>query len=138
MLGIENVTEQLKKDEWLSLFSYKCPVVKLTIGYGRNIEDNGITSGEAEYLLKNDIERCYIQVYNSFKFFPELSDARQEVLINMCYNLGLSRLMSFKRMMTALTEGKYLRAADEMMDSKWARQVGIRAERLAAVMRGND
>jgi len=65
----------------------------------------------------------------------DLDEYRKNVIVNMLFNLGLPRLLKFKKMLKALREHDYERAADEMLDSKWAKQVGQRAERLAKTMR---
>ena len=66
----------------------------------------------------------------AFPWFHRLSEARQRVLVNMCFNLGLSRLMGFKKFLTAVEAGEWETAGVEMLDSKWAEQVGPRSTRL--------
>ena len=127
------VAELIKKHEGLRLKPYHCSAGKLTIGYGRNIEDNGITQNEAEMLLNNDIQNCYAECIK-FPFWNKLNEARQAVLIDMCFNIGISRLKGFKKMLAALELGAYYRAAEEMLDSNWARQVKSRATELAEIM----
>jgi lysozyme len=131
----EELEEQLIRHEGLRLFPYKDTVGKLTIGVGRNIEDNGISEKEAMYLLKNDIERCSKILQENFYFYNFLTHTRKCVLVNMCFNLGFPRLMGFKKMLAALETHDYDTAADEMEDSKWARQVKGRAVELANQMR---
>lgn len=127
--------EQLKLDEGKCLTLYQCSANKMTIGYGRNIEDNGITEEEADYLLMNDIKRVQKELRANFEWFGLIGTARQGALINMCFNLGLTRLMGFKKMLAAIEQEDYQEAAEQMLDSKWARQVGARADRLAKIMR---
>src|SRR5690554_2251827 len=69
------------------------------------------------------------------KSFDELDEVRQAVLVNMAFNLGQARLASFSRMLAAVEAKDYETAAREMLDSKWARQVGRRARELAQMMR---
>ena len=126
---------RLTKDEGLRLKPYHCSAGKLTIGIGRNIEERGISQAEALFLLRNDIETCESELRANFTFFEELSDIRQEVLLNMCFNLGISRLKQFKKMIQALDQEDYARAAREMLDSRWANQVGKRAVQLAHEMK---
>lgn len=126
---------QLKTDEGLSLTVYECTAGFLTIGYGRNLETRGITKKEAELLLNNDIEIAQQETVLVFPKLADLSKNRQAVLINMCFNLGKTGLGNFKRMLAALDAKDFERAADEMLDSKWAHQVGLRARRLANIMR---
>jgi len=113
---------------------YECSSGKLTIGVGRNLEDLGLTDGEIDFLLRNDLMRVQAELLQSVPCFRRLSETRQDVLIDMCFNLGISRLMQFQKMLTALEIGDYMEAAAEMLDSRWAKQVGIRAVRLAKMM----
>ena len=88
--------EELKRDEGVVLTLYKCSAGKNTIGVGRNVDDRGITEDESDYLLGNDIDLCVDELENNFTWYKNLSDARQRVLVNMCFNLGLTRLLGFK------------------------------------------
>ena len=124
----------IKKHEGLCLKPYQCPAGKWTIGYGRNLEDTGITPAEADTLLKNDVQRCYRECL-TLLCWKKLNETRQAVLINMCFNLGLARLKTFKKMLAALEQGYFERAAYEMLNSKWAAQVGYRAMELAELMK---
>ena len=134
MKNWQQVKNLLKKHEALSLTLYKCPAGKITIGYGHNIEDVGISQEVADLLLEQDTQIAYKQVKNAIKCFDTLNEARQYVLIDMCFNIGITKLMSFKKMLSALDKGNYKTAAKEMLDSKWARQVKSRANYLACVM----
>ena len=132
---MNKLIEQLKRHEGLKLKPYKCPAGKLTIGYGRNIEDNGISLYEAEEMLENDIYACDKELLK-FEWYSKIDEtARKAVLINMCFNLGLPRLLKFVNMINALSVYDYGLAAKEMLDSKWADQVGDRAVELAMQMK---
>ena len=133
-MDFAQVKRLLKKHEGLSLFLYKCPAGKLTIGYGHNIEDRGISESVAELLLEQDMLIAYRQVKNAVKCFERLDEARKYVLIDMCFNMGITKLMTFKKMLRALDGGDYAAAAKEMLNSKWAAQVKGRAAYLAGVM----
>lgn len=130
--------EQLKHDEGLRLKPYRCTADKLTIGYGRNLDDVGISADEAEYLFANDIKEAESELRHTFPWFEELTAVRQDVLVNMRFNLGLTRLLGFKKFLKAVELGNYETAADEMLSSFWAEQVGDRAKRLAHLMRGSE
>ena len=134
---IQPVAQLIKKHEGLRLKPYRCPAGKLTIGYGRNLDDSGISPSEAEALLYNDIQTCYAACVK-FGFWNRLNAARQAVLLDMCFNLGISRLKQFKKMLAALTRGNYENAAKEMLDSAWARQVKTRAQELAEIMKKGE
>ncbi len=125
----------LQSDEGLRLKPYHCTAGKLTIGYGRNLEDRGITEAEAEYLLENDVSEIYEDLAEIYDFFTHLSPMRKAVLIDMAYNLGLSGLNKFQNMIKAIDDNNYSKAASEMLDSRWASQVGDRAERLSKLMK---
>lgn len=123
--------------EGFSAFPYNCPSGKITIGYGRNLEDRGISKAEALKMLEDDIMHFHNKLENNFDFYFLLSENRKSVLINMCFNLGWKGFNQFKRMLAALENEDYLSAADEMLDSLWASQVKDRAEELAEMMRSN-
>ena len=138
MIDGERLIQQLTIDEGLRLRPYNCSSGKLTIGIGRNIEDIGITEEEAKYLLSNDLTRTYLELKANFDWFDYLNSYRQEVLMNMCFNLGISRLKTFRLMLAAVEMGDFHESSKQMMDSRWARQVGERAKRLSRVMNGED
>ena len=137
MKNLDKIKKLLRKHEGSSLQMYKCPEGKYTIGVGHNIEDRGISEEVEELLLQQDIEIAEKQVKNAIKCFNTLSEARQYVLIDMCFNMGITKLMTFKRMLKALDKKDYKTASKEMLDSIWARQVKGRANYLAGVMVSN-
>ncbi len=127
---MQKLIENLKRHEGLRLKPYLCSEGKITIGFGRNLEDMGISEKEAEMLLMSDIERCYEEL-DVFSWFHDLDQVRQEAMVNMLFNLGLPTFLEFKRTLKFMAEGAYSQAAVEMLDSKWANQVGDRAKELA-------
>jgi len=126
--------EQLKIDEGFRGRPYKCTAGKTTIGYGRNLDDNPLTKEEAEYLLKNDLQKVAKEA-TKLGWYADLKPERRSVIIQMIFNLGLPRFLKFKKTIQAIKDKDYNTAAIEMLDSKWARQVGQRANRLAEQMR---
>jgi lysozyme len=126
--------EQIKIDEGFRGKPYKCTAGKVTIGFGRNLDDNPLTRAEAEFLLNNDLKKVAKQA-SRFGFYQKLNTTRRAVIINMIFNLGLSRFSQFKKMISALESNDYAEAATQMLDSKWAKQVGDRAIRLSKEMR---
>jgi lysozyme len=102
---------------------------------GRNLDDVGISPDEALYLLKNDIDRCVVDVGRNIPEWKKHNDCRQNVLVEMCFNMGINRMLRFKKMLAALQKNDYATAADEMLNSKWATQVGNRAQTMAQMMR---
>jgi len=141
LLGRRTVRQQLitmlVRDEGYRPFPYTCPAGKLTIGIGRNLEDAGINHEEAVYLLRSDIERIDAALLQKVPCYIGLSEARQAVLINMAFNMGVAGLLGFKNMLEALEIGDYWTAAHEMANSMWAHQVPERARRLMDVMRSD-
>ena len=128
------LTKQLQRDEGLRLMPYKDSVGKLTIGIGRNLDDRGITEVEALSLLRNDIDIVEAEL-TKLPIYRKLDEVRQTVLANMAFNIGVPRLLKFRQTWIALDAGDYAKAADEMLDSTWAQQVGLRAVRLSEMMR---
>ena len=126
--------DQLIDHEGLELKPYQCTADKLTIGVGRNIEDRGITEDEARYLLKNDIKIVEDELLEKKAVVAGLDAVRQRVLVDMGFNLGTPTLLKFQNMWAAIEEEDFERAAEEAMDSRWAKQVGRRAERLCQAM----
>ena len=131
---INSFEDQLIDHEGLELKPYHCTADKLTIGVGRNIQDRGITEDEARYLLKNDIKIVEDELLTRQPVVAGLDSVRQRVLVDMGFNLGLPILMKFQNMWSAIENEDYHEAARQMMDSRWASQVGRRAERLAQAM----
>jgi lysozyme len=127
--------EMLKRHEGFKDRPYLDTVNVLTIGYGRNLETNPLTEDEATYLLVNDIERHERALWKAFPVAVGLDHVRRDALINMAFNLGIPRLRGFKKMWAAIEISDWPRAAAEAMDSKWARQVGRRAEEIAFMLR---
>lgn len=125
---------QIKIDEGFNGRPYLDSEGITTIGYGRNLEANPLTEEEAELLLKNDLKKVMIDCVK-LPYYSSLSADRRAVIVNMMYNLGLPRFKGFRKMNKALSDSDYQLASVEMLDSKWAIQVGDRAKRLAKIMR---
>ena len=131
--------EQLEKDEGFVSHAYQDSEGLWTIGFGRLIDQSipsaGITKDEARMLLRNNASDVVNELDEKASWWRQLPEAGQEAFANMAFNLGWPRLSRFKNMIEALKAGDYGRAADEALDSKWADQVGTRAERIATVYR---
>ena len=138
----ETLADQLIRHEGMRLMPYICPAGKLSIGVGRNLDDRGISRGEAYLMLGADISAAKADVTALLMQFRvsdhRLNDARKDALANMAFNLGRDRLAGFKKMFAALAKGDFDRAADEILDSKYARDVGARATELAEQMRSGN
>ena len=125
----------LKAHEGLELKPYRCTSGKLTIGYGRNLEDKGITKEEATYMLIQDVTETYDLLCARYGWFSELNRTRQAVCIDMAYNLGMGGFHSFKQTRRHIANHDFDLAANEMLKSKWAEQVGDRAIELSKLMK---
>lgn len=125
---------QLRLHEGVEHKPYRCTAGYLTIGVGRNIEERGLSDEEIDFLLDNDIDIAVREVKKNFDWFDELSEVRQRVVIDMIFNLGMPRFSQFKNMIAAIEAGDWEEAGVQMMDSRWAQQVGQRAERLRDMM----
>ena len=127
------LAEQLERDEGFVGHAYTDSLGFLTIGIGRLVDvrkGGGITRDEARYLLANDITRFTAVVESALPWARLLDDARHGVLVNMAFNLGIDGLLGFRKFLKALEARDFASAAVEMMDSRWAKQVGARATRL--------
>jgi lysozyme len=131
---ITNLKDQLIRDEGVILHPYIDSVGKTTIGVGRNLVDNGITIEEAMSLLVVDLARAKLAVCEALPWAVSLSEPRKAVLVNMAFNLGIHGLLGFVLTLGLVKDGRYVEASDEMLNSKWATQVGIRATRLSRQM----
>jgi len=139
MNQVNQLKKMLTRHEDLRLKPYHDTVGKLTIGVGRNLDDFGLTREEVLYLLHNDVMRVTQEVKKAFPWWLRLNAVRQNVVLNMVFNLGLSRFLGFKKTIEALEGKNWDTAAKEMLDSKWASQVGNRAKELAKMMKtGKD
>ena len=112
--------------------AYRDSVGILTIGVGRNLEDRGISASEARMLLDNDIDDC-INALATFPWFPDLDPVRQRVFVDLCF-MGIGRLRGFSKMLAATAARDWPTAAAELLDSKYATQVGQRARTLATML----
>lgn len=132
--------EQIIAHEGIRLRPYRCTAGRLTIGVGRNLEDVGISLAEAMAMLDHDLDACVASVTLAFPWFEALDPIRQRALIDLRFNMGLSRLRSFKKALGAMARHDWTTAADELLDSAWARQVQpARRDRIVRMIRtGQD
>ena len=131
------LSDQLKRHEGVRTHAYKCSANMITVGVGRNLDENGglgLSMDEIDYLLESDIKRCKRELL-AYSWFIDLDSVRQDAMVNMCFNLGFSRLSLFTNALAAMAEANYERAAMEFLDSRWARQVGKRSQDVAHMIR---
>jgi lysozyme len=147
---MDRIKEQLVRHEGLRLKPYRCTAGKLTIGIGRNLDDRGISQTEAYAMLERDIQDCEKQLVDEIpEIYNPLDDVRKSVLLNMCISipqsrfaplrepcyLGINGLLGFKNTLAFVKAGDWERAANNMLVSRWAKQVGRRAIELSELMR---
>jgi lysozyme len=130
------LTENLiKKHEGLRLKPYYCTGGKLTIGYGRNLDDNGINQLEAEFMLINDIDSSVHQLEAIFPDYLEWPEEARAAMCSMMFNLGATRFRTFKRMIAAIHAQDYEKAITELLSSRYATQVPNRVNEIAGLLR---
>jgi lysozyme len=132
------IIKQLRVDEGEKLYAYQDSLGYLTIGIGVLIDKRkggGITQEESEYLFLNRLWGKIKELDQRIPWWRTLSEARQGVLLNMSYQLGIDGLLGFVNTLKMVEQGSYEAAADAMLKSKWASQTPQRAERLSNQMR---
>ena len=129
-----DLIRQLKNDEGVRAHLYKDSVGVWTIGVGRNLQSTGLRQSEINYLLTNDIQTAMQDCQAVCSNFESLTENRQRALANMAFNLGRTRLGKFRKALAAIEAEDWSGAASEMLNSRWAKQVGSRAVRLAEMM----
>ena len=134
----EEFLKQLIRHEGKKNVAYQDSLGYWTIGVGRLIDGRKggrVTDEEIMIMLKNDVDKCVKELDQSIPWWRTLSSNRQAVLTNMCFNLGLKGLMGFKNTLEMIRTGQYDKAAAGMLKSKWATQVGRRANELSEMMK---
>lgn len=111
------------KHEGLKLKPYKDTRGFTTIGVGRNLDVCGISSEEAYTMLDNDLTRCQLELI-SFSWYGCMDEIRKGVIIELVFNVGLSKALQFTKMIAALKILDYPTASKELLNSDWAVQVG--------------
>mgnify|MGYP003134558195 FL=1 len=130
----------LKRHEGVRSKVYVCSAGYETIGVGRNISATGLglDPDEIDFLLMNDITRVRQELNRVFKWFDGLDAARKDAMIDIAFNLGLTVLCKFEKSLAYMESGDYMLAADEFLDSNWAKQVGNRAIEVTDMIRTGE
>lgn len=134
---------QVSRDEGFEPLPYRDSLGFLTIGHGFLIDPkkagSGITREESELILRCRLEKLAYEILpKRAPWFLKLDEVRRMALVNMAYNLGVDGLLKFKRMIAFLKIAAWSDAAAQALDSKWAKQVGKRADRLAEQLRTGE
>lgn len=112
----------------------RAPVGKLTIGFGFNIQDVGIPKDVARAWLRSELVSRYDQL-KEFWWFSRANDPRQLAFLDMHYNLGHAKLLTFKKMLAAAEGSMWDRCAEEAQNSAWFNQVGRRGRNIVKILR---
>lgn len=131
----ERLKKQLEQDELRSNKIYVDTVGKVSGGIGRNLTDRGFSEDEIDLMYANDIKIAEKDARALVPGLDRLDDVRQEVLLNLSFNMGYTRLAGFKKFLAALNSSDFDEAADQMQDSRWYGQVKARGVRLVKAMR---
>ena len=126
-LDFDLLKKRLVDFEGLVLKPYHCSQNYLSIGVGRNLDSNGITEEEAMYLLDNDIHKVIEQLDKQWAVWRKFPDAAKYVSIDVAFNMGINTWMSFRKTRAYMEMGEWEEASKELLDSKYAEQVGRRA-----------
>lgn len=140
MIAIDRIIARLVEDEGEILHAYPDHLGFTTIGVGRLIDPKkggGISQDESRYLLANDIRR-WVAIAEQWDWFDKLDWSRQGVIVCMLHQLGARGVANFRKMIEAIAQHDYERAADEMLDSSWHKQTPRRCELMAQIMRSGQ
>lgn len=137
----EQLVKDLIRDEGTGpiikdrLMPYEDTTGHITIGFGRNLGDRGISLHEAEFLLHNDVKDTLRELNEALPWLADLDEVRQRVVANMAFNMGVPKLLEFRTTLRAIKHHDFELAAAGMRTSLWYRQTKSRAERLITMMR---
>lgn len=132
-MDFDKLKTLLRLNEGVRTTPYKCSEGFWTVGVGHNLDVKPLSMEAVEQILDDDLKDCIKEV-TKLGVWEGLDEVRQAVLIDMCFNLGFVGLCKFKKMFAAMVLEDYDEAAKEMLNSRWARQVGDRAFRLERMM----
>jgi lysozyme len=138
-MDLDKLQQSIELHEGLRLLPYVDTTGHITIGYGRNLTDKGISNAEASDLLSSDIQDI-IEEIRKEPWWPNVAtnDARSRACVEMVFNLGLSGFRSFTNAIGLLEADDFDGAAEAFMESKWALQVGYRAKVLTQMIATGD
>tara|TARA_Y100000593_G_C4295312_1_gene330377 strand:+ start:474 stop:896 length:423 start_codon:yes stop_codon:yes gene_type:complete len=132
---MKDLLEKIKHHEGFVEHVYDDSLGIPTIGYGFAIKDLVLDEDIAEEILIRKLEKLKRNANSRFKWLEDMPQEVQEVVLNMCYQLGITGVSKFRKAISAMQEGEWSEAADEMLDSLWARQTPNRAEELSNIVR---
>ena len=125
------IYDQLRRDEDVRDTMYRDELGNATVGVGHNLS-TPLSARAIQMILEDDVSAKKIEMDASLPWAASLDDARYGALLNLSFNMGVGGLLGFPRMLRAIQAQDWDVAARELLDSRYARQVGDRATRLAA------
>jgi lysozyme len=136
-VNLATILEEIERDEGYRQFPYEDTATppRLTIGHGLNLTDVGLSKEESLQIVAMRLRKIEADLKAQLRWYAALSPRRQNALVNMAYNLGLSGLLKFQKMLGAMERGDFVAAAAECLNSTWSTQVGQRAKRIAEQIR---
>lgn len=115
---------------------YRCPAGKLTIGVGHNLDDRGLSDAAIDFILAEDVAEAEAGAKRLYPKFVDMNENRQAALVELVFNLGEAKLREFVRANAAINSENWELAAQELKDSLWYKQVGLRAVKVVSMIRG--
>ena len=132
---MKDLLESIKKHEGFVEHVYDDSLGIPTIGYGFAIKDLVLEEDLCDEILLRKLRILGRSVMSKFPFFDSLPSDCKTVLMEMCYQLGVTGVSKFKKALKAMEDGDWEKAADEMLDSKWAKQTPNRAKEMSDIIR---
>ena len=131
---MKNLIENIKESEGFVAHVYNDSLGIPTIGYGFAIKDLILDEDLAEEILIRKVRDLVARVDRKFDWFVTADNNVKEVVVEMCYQMGLSGFSKFKKTIYYLEKENYIEASKEMLDSKWAKQTPNRAKKLSNIV----
>lgn len=125
----QSIKDYIMSNEGVRKYPYRCSAGKLTIGIGRNLEDKGLSDSEVMYLFDNDLQDTQDSAESIFEDFSQYTLEEQTVILDMLFNLGITRFKTFKKFIRAIKERDLKEAARQIEQSAYFHQVPNRARR---------
>ena len=130
-----NLIEQIKESEGYRSKVYKCTEGFDTIGYGFAIKDLVLGEDICDMILERKIAELKLRINQKFPFYDDMPEIVQDVIIEMCYQMGVSGFSKFKKTIEYFMRKDYNGASREMLDSRWASQTPNRAKKLSSYVK---
>ena len=132
---MEDLLKKIKEHEGFRSRVYKCTEGYDTIGYGFAIKDLELDEDIAEEILLRKLEKLIKRIRDKFDWLDTVPHEVQGVLVNMSYQMGVTGVSKFKKALHAMQMFQWMIAADELLDSRWAKQTPNRARELSSIIK---